>query len=296
VTFRPLTHWPAGRPVTAHRKHATFKASWAQTEAELRDELRLAGARDPVLQVDVAESAIRRDGFVSGQAVAYSPRVVLTFEKNFADVGEPARWHAVTFACDAFWAWTDNVRALALGMGDLRRVERYGLTRGGEQYRGFTAIPASTTATMGDSTAAEVIARRTNFDAAHGRFAGRRPRGRARDGAGPSAAGHTREADNIDRLLDRVRTAAIDYLDWLSEGEARLRSGKSVEWLRARFAGWAASGHAKKDGQRRLYRQLVVPRRANESAARESGRGERARDRRSSAVASSRASAAAASS
>ena len=90
------------------------------------------------------------------------------------------------------------------------------------------------------------------------------------------AAGHTREADNIDRLLDRVRSSAIDYLDWLTEGEARLRSGKSVEWLRARFAVWAAAGHAKADGRRRLYRQLVIPRRANESAARESGRrGER---------------------
>lgn len=46
------------------------------------------------------------------------------------------------------------------------RVERYGLTRGGEQYRGFTAIPASTTATMGGRTAAEVIARRANVSAA----------------------------------------------------------------------------------------------------------------------------------
>ncbi|NUO65777.1 MAG: hypothetical protein HOQ34_19620 [Gemmatimonadaceae bacterium] len=91
------------------------------------------------------------------------------------------------------------------------------------------------------------------------------------------AAGHTREADNLDRLLDRVRASAVDYLDWLSEAEARLRSGKSVEWLRARFAGWAAAGHARLDGRRRLYRQLIVPKRANESAAREAGRrGDRA--------------------
>lgn len=160
LIFRPLTHWPAGRVVTADRKHATFKASWAQTEAELRDELRLVGARDPVLQVDVAESAIRRDGFVSGQAAAYTPRVVLTFEKNFAGSGEPARWHAVTFACDAFWDWTDNVRALALGMGDLRRVERYGLTRGGEQYRGFTALPSSTQPALSTQGAADAVAAR----------------------------------------------------------------------------------------------------------------------------------------
>lgn len=93
------------------------------------------------------------------------------------------------------------------------------------------------------------------------------------------AAGHVREADNIDRILDRVRAAANDYLDWLTEGEARLRSGKSVEWLRARFPQWMAAGHARYDGQgrgKRLYRQLVVPKRANESAAREAGRrGER---------------------
>jgi hypothetical protein len=89
------------------------------------------------------------------------------------------------------------------------------------------------------------------------------------------SAGHDREAENLDRLLDRVRTAAVDYLDWLTEPEARLRSGKSVEWLRARFAAWAAAGHARHDAQsrgKRLYRQLIVPRRANESAAREAGR------------------------
>jgi hypothetical protein len=91
--------------------------------------------------------------------------------------------------------------------------------------------------------------------------------------------GHLREAENLDRVLDRVRAAALDYLDWLTEGEARLRSGKSTDWLRARFPAWMAAGHARYDGQgrgKRLYRQLIVPKRANESAAREAGRrGER---------------------
>lgn len=87
--------------------------------------------------------------------------------------------------------------------------------------------------------------------------------------------GHVREADNLDRLLDRIRASSIDYLEWLTEPEARLRSGRTTEWLRSRFAEWMAGGHARYDAQgrgKRLYRQIVIPRRANQSAAREAGR------------------------
>lgn len=46
------------------------------------------------------------------------------------------------YATDVFTAWADNLRAVALGLEALRRVERYGIARSGEQYTGFRALPS----------------------------------------------------------------------------------------------------------------------------------------------------------
>ena len=84
--------------------------------------------------------------------------------------------------------------------------------------------------------------------------------------------GHQRDADVREKLAEEVAEAAHEYLTWTSESEAMLRSGKSQEWLRARFPGWEEQGHAKREGRERRYRMLIVPRRANVEAAFEAGR------------------------
>lgn len=84
--------------------------------------------------------------------------------------------------------------------------------------------------------------------------------------------GHAHDADLIERVCDRVSAAAEEYLRFLSEADARLRTNKSVDWLRSRFPEWMEQGHAKKIGAVRYYRMVVLPPRANLSAAREEGR------------------------
>ena len=84
--------------------------------------------------------------------------------------------------------------------------------------------------------------------------------------------GHGQDAALKERLLDRVAAAAEEYLTWLSEDDARLRSGKSAAWLRARFPLWETSGHARYHGRKRQYLMIVVPQRVHPSAAREQGR------------------------
>jgi hypothetical protein len=87
---------------------------------------------------------------------------------------------------------------------------------------------------------------------------------------------HQHDAELIDAICDEVASAAEDYMRFLSETDAMLRSGKSAEWLRARFAEWASQGHAEKRKTVRYYRALVVPRRPDLEAARDAGRrGER---------------------
>jgi hypothetical protein len=84
--------------------------------------------------------------------------------------------------------------------------------------------------------------------------------------------GHKHDAELIEALCDKVTAAAYEFLNWLTEGEAKLRSGHSSEYLRARFPSWLEQGLAKWDGKKRQYRAVVVPQRANREAAREAGR------------------------
>lgn len=84
--------------------------------------------------------------------------------------------------------------------------------------------------------------------------------------------GHDREAEQVDHFADAVARAAEDYLRWLSEDEAVLRSGRSRGWLRSHFPEWERAGHARREGRKRWYRMLVIPQRANPLAARAAGR------------------------
>lgn len=96
------------------------------------------------------------------------------------------------------------------------------------------------------------------------------------DWAGKAAAlratHHVHDSDLIDELCADVRGAAEDLLTWLSEPEAVLHSNHSVSWLRARFPAWEAQGLAERDGRRRRYRMIALPRRPNLDRARAQAR------------------------
>jgi len=92
------------------------------------------------------------------------------------------------------------------------------------------------------------------------------------------------EADTLDRndapfSVDRVREfardvekAAEEWLTWLSEGDAAIRAGKSIDWVRARYELLHREGHAKQTGGKRQYRACFIPRRANIDTAAARGR------------------------
>ena len=48
----------------------------------------------------------------------------------------------LSYPCDAFDDWQDNVRAIALALEALRTVDRYGVTKRAEQYRGWQSLPS----------------------------------------------------------------------------------------------------------------------------------------------------------
>ena len=83
------------------------------------------------------------------------------------------------------------------------------------------------------------------------------------------ANGHGVQAQTLERALDAVSCAATDFLAWVSESEAQLRSGKGADYFRARRQLWAEDGLAEqRNGRRWFYRRMIVPRRKLSSIAR----------------------------
>lgn len=121
----------------------------------LDDELRHLKATAIVLQVALSEDEIRLDGQPRGGPKAWSrvakhPGVILSFESRHGPLSYP---------CDTFDDWRDNLRAIALALEHLRACDRYGITRAGEQYRGWTALPAPSTGKMTRDQAIDFLAR-----------------------------------------------------------------------------------------------------------------------------------------
>ena len=131
VSFRPLEKPLVDRP----RRWSPFKASWSSTVNLLSKELRAHGARQTVLEIDFREQDLRLDGLPRADRQARSPGIVLSFEAT-AVTGRPhLRYEVIEFT-----DWRANVRAVALGLEALRAVDRYGVTRRGEQYAGWKQL------------------------------------------------------------------------------------------------------------------------------------------------------------
>lgn len=129
LTFRPIDHWD--RAETNPRRSTPFKASYTATMHLLDRELQMLRAEQVVLMVDGEERHMRLDGGLRADARLRSPRVILAFDSEHGPL---------KYACDAFLHWHDNLRAIALGLEALRRVERYGIATRGEQYTGWAAL------------------------------------------------------------------------------------------------------------------------------------------------------------
>lgn len=143
----PIRDWPG--ELTRTRTRSLFKSG-------LSDTLQLLGREiwhltDTRTQRESAELLIaipagdlwRLDGRPRAHAVAEHPGVIFSLASKHG---------ALSYPCDTFTTWQDNLRAVALALEALRKVDRYGVTKRGEQYRGFLALEA-TAAPAGFATA-----------------------------------------------------------------------------------------------------------------------------------------------
>lgn len=129
--IEPLGPWT--RPVTKHRAPSRrFSASWQDTLDLLAREIGRLGCRTAVaIRIDVQGGDIRRDGMLGAHARTDFPGVAVSFESRFGPL---------SYATDAYDSWQANVRAIALSLEALRAVDRYGVSKSGEQYAGWRAI------------------------------------------------------------------------------------------------------------------------------------------------------------
>lgn len=88
---------------------------------------------DALIELAVSREQIRLDGGLRGDAQPRDPgvAVIVTTPKE-----------TLRFQTDRFLVWRHNLRAIALALEALRKVDRYGVTDSGQQYSGFAALPA----------------------------------------------------------------------------------------------------------------------------------------------------------
>jgi hypothetical protein len=144
--IQPLGAWNG--PVTGDRPWCRFRAPWPDTLDLLGFETDKLSASLVVIQIDVVEGDLRRDGMLRANARVGFPGVRVSFTSRFGPL---------MYATDRFGWWQDNIRAVALSLTALRAVDRYGVNQSGEQYTGWKAIGAAP-APMTRETAAGLIA------------------------------------------------------------------------------------------------------------------------------------------
>lgn len=111
---------------------STFSASYGRTLKDLDRELQHLDARDVTIQAGFQQ--VRLDGWPYSSARPDHPAVIVQFRRG-------TRPEVLTFRGFRFATFEDNLRAIALSMEALRRVDRYGVVEG-EQYQGFKQLEA----------------------------------------------------------------------------------------------------------------------------------------------------------
>lgn len=159
MDIQPLGKWP--ETATEERRKAPFKASWSDTLQLLSFELKQLEAQRISLQTMHSPDDVRLDGKLRGDSRAPThPGVVLTFEREgWDEKAGQSKFESMRLPCDTFTYWKDNVRAIALALEALRKIDRYGV-RSGAQYAGFKALPAGDSGfEMSPELAADFVAK-----------------------------------------------------------------------------------------------------------------------------------------
>lgn len=170
IKIIPITNW-VGKKNPSPRV-SQFRATYSETLKILKFELEKAGIHgDAQLQMFIRPDDMRLDGNMRASAKPYEQGVKLVFqrraEKFFDERDQKWKWRlkTVSYPCDAFGDWQDNLRAIALSMEKLRAVERYGVFKY-SNIMDRLALPAADGKASSADEAAQVISEFSGIGAA----------------------------------------------------------------------------------------------------------------------------------
>lgn len=141
LTHLGITLRPFDNPPKSGKQGSPFDATLFTTLELLARELKMLRARKIILQVGYREQDLRQDGMPRANSKMIHDAVALSFDSKWG----PLRYETNEFI--GRWSqegWQQNLRAIVLGMEALRKVDRYGVSKRGEQYQGWQQIPAKT--------------------------------------------------------------------------------------------------------------------------------------------------------
>lgn len=171
-TVRPISD---RTPFTGKHVASKFLVRWSDVLDLLDRELYQINGKQLVIEVDVPESGIRNDGMIRADARAATPAVRVAFESRYGPlvyatdrfVRTPGVHYVGPIASgrekrEQMPDWQHNVYAIAKALEALRLVDRYGVTKRGEQYTGWKALSGGTGAIASGMTvdlAIEILVR-----------------------------------------------------------------------------------------------------------------------------------------
>jgi hypothetical protein len=150
--FKAIEQWP--NAPTKNRERSRFDSTYTQTLVLLERELNQLKAKDVYIHLWLSFEQIKQDGTPYANAKPTQPGVIISFTGKHGLVKMP---------CDTFDRWHDNLRAIALSLEALRKVDRYGCAQQGEQYRGWLALPPATSNIQTPQDAANFFAQYCDF-------------------------------------------------------------------------------------------------------------------------------------
>jgi hypothetical protein len=130
--FRPLPKWMRKPDLGWERPR--FRTAYNKALDALEYELDKLYARDVFIEAGFQLGQLRNDGWPRGGQKPTHPGIVLYFTTQDG---------AMEFPCGTYENFEANLYAIALTLENLRAIDRYGVTLGHQQYRGFMAIEAA---------------------------------------------------------------------------------------------------------------------------------------------------------
>lgn len=150
-----------------------FTVKWSQVLDLLEREYDELRGKHLVIEVDVPERQIRNDGMLRSDAKATSPAVRVAFDSKHGPISLATdRFVRQSYRVGPGDDWQHNVYAIAKALEALRMVDRYGVSRSGEQYRGYKQLGAGggvVASGMTTDLAFEIIAREAGTSVAWAR-------------------------------------------------------------------------------------------------------------------------------